>query len=362
MSNILICPLDWGMGHATRVQQVAAYLHAGGHNVTVAASPSYLDTFGDSVCSNKIPFRSFRIRYSSFIPQFIFILLQAPALVIQFFIDFIRVAGMVRKYNVDIVISDNRFGAFSTRAWSVYITHQLQILTPLGNYKRGYLLTQVHRFIASLYNEIWVPDIDSWLSGKLTEGHTHSGKLYNIGALSMLQLYKPEKPPSFPEGEYVAVLISGPEPQRKIIEQILLRKLGNDKRRYVFAGGKIQGAGEIEIYNNITVYKYLSPSQTRYLIENSNGVICRAGYSTIMDLVKLEKSALLIPTPGQTEQEYLAAYLSERGLFNSVKQKQLRSINTSPGVGKINAGSYLEKCDKNFRETLKGLIKRSSSP
>lgn len=361
MSNILICPLDWGMGHATRVQQVAAFFHAGGHKVIIAASPAYLDSFGSSVCSLKVPFRSLCIRYSSFLPQFIFILLQSPLLAVQFFIDLVKVACMVRKYDVDIVISDNRFGAFSTRARSVYITHQLQVLSPFRNYRPAPVLTFVHRVIASLYNEIWIPDISSCLSGKLTKPCGKASKLYEIGALSMLHLYSPEEPPSFPGGDYIAVLISGPEPQRSILQEILLRKFENQEKQYVFAGGNIRGDREVKKYKNITLYSYLSPPHTRFLLERSRGIICRAGYSTIMDLVKLGKSALLVPTPGQTEQEYLAHYLSEKGLFTSVKQSQIKLLNPGPLPEKLNTGSYLEESDKKFRETLSNLVKRSSS-
>ena len=357
MKKIMICPLDWGMGHATRITQLAAHLHSQGHYVIIAAAEEYLSLYNNDMCSQKIEFSSLKVRYSRFLPQVLIILLQAPLLIFQFFSDIYRTGRLVRKHKVDIVISDNRFGAVSNRAYSIYLTHQLKIFAPLI----GPLLTFVHRGIASMYKEIWVPDAGSFLTGELSREGRLAKKCHSVGLLSMMLQHSSGRPETLPEGKFITVILSGPEPQRSLLEKLLLNKFSGAETKVLFAGGKIRAGTDAGIKENIISYPYLPPSEIKYLIENSAAIICRAGYSTIMDLVSLNRSAILIPTPGQTEQKYLTDYLSEQGLFTGFKQNRLKGEPLPDFPVERSHGDYLALSLKLFTETVDGMIKRSSS-
>lgn len=361
MKNILICPLDWGMGHATRVRQIAYRLQQDGHNVIIAASEPLLKVYDDSVCSGKIVFSSLRVRYSSFLPQYLVILLQAPFLLIQFLSDHYRVGRLVKRHNIDIVISDNRFGAWTKRVRSVYITHQLTIKLPGKTELFARLLTNIHRWIASMYDECWIPDIENGMAGELTD-YGIRFKARHIGILSMLNTCEEVKPEGLPAEGYYAVIISGPEPQRSLLEEKLLDKLSGSSERFVFAAGRSAGVGcEVRGTRGIWYYNYLDAGEMKYVLNHSKGVICRGGYSTLMDLVVVGKGAIVIPTPGQTEQEYLAEYLGKKGWLKSYSQSEIEEIDIKqiphpPGFEDIR-----ERSKVLLGEALDKLIRRPSS-
>lgn len=360
MKNILICPLNWGIGHATRVKPIASRLMAMGNNVIIAAPDKLLSLYDNSTCNKKIRFSSISIIYSVIFPQYLAIAIQFPLLFIQYLSDLYRIRTLLKKHNIDILISDNRFGAFSRNIYSVYITHQLSLSAPSGLGFAARLASAIHRKIAARYSECWVPDIDGFLSSGLGSHNNRLKNTRDIGLLSMMSIVSSEKPDSLPPKPFHTVILSGPEPQRSSLKNILLSKLKDRKEQYVFACGK-PGKEKTEIYNNITLYSYLDASHLRYVIENSETIICRAGYSTIMDLVYLEKSALLIPTPGQTEQEYLSTSLSEKGLFGYIDQSQVSS-SALPNIP--SGGNFIDY--KNLSAdllyyALNRLIRRSSS-
>lgn len=361
MKTILICPLDWGMGHATRVQQVAGYLKDKGHVIIIATSPRYLDLFDRSVYTIRLSFKSYRARYSSFLPQYICLLLQAPIMLLQYFVDRVRTAKLAKKYNVDIVISDNRFGARSRKARSIYITHQISIKANPFGINLGKILTSVHRKITERFDEIWVPDYLGFLSGDLSFSKGRIKNRYWIGALSMLNVHSNQKPEQLPEGKFTLVILSGPEPQRTILEKLLIKKLLKEEGSFIFAGGSISSELTFRKEDNLLIYNYLPPIALKYLIKESKAIICRAGYSTIMDLVSLGRNALLIPTPGQTEQEYLAEYLTKLGLFSTIKQSNISKTPFPPYPVPANMTNYLEKSNLAFKETIDGLFNRLSS-
>ncbi len=360
MKNILICPLNWGMGHATRVKQIAAYLMASGHNVSIAAPDNLLELFDDSLCNNKIRVQSPVIKYSSKLPQYLFVALQSPVLILNYFRDLYKFGRLVKKYNIDILISDNRFGARSSLAWSVYITHQLTIILPSPFRKAGKISSLIHRKIASSFNECWIPDSDSYLSGKLSLHNNTLTNVKDIGLLSMLGLAESRKPVSLPSGKFYTVILSGPEPQKSILRALLYASLSGKEEQYVFACGD-HDTKSLQKNKNITLYSYLDAGELRYVIENCEGLICRAGYSTIMDLVYMGKSALLIPTPGQTEQEYLASHLSSKGLFNYILQSDIQKAETLNIPQNTDFKEFNLKSSYIFKEVIDGLVKRSSS-
>ena len=219
------------------------------------------------------------------------------------------VERIVKEKRIDIVISDNRYGCFSNRVRSILITHQINIqmpsfygfLEPFVNY---YNWQQIKKFF-----RVWVPDFrdDRNLTGNLSSSNT-VGRRY-IGQLSRME--------PIPNAEHkydLLVLISGPEPQRTSFENLMRRQLYNYHGSSLLVKGKPTGSSEIVTMGRLSEVDFLDSKDLNLVMEESDMVVCRSGYSTIMDLAKLGKSAILVPTPGQTEQVYLAKTLFKKGI------------------------------------------------
>ncbi|WP_340170632.1 glycosyltransferase [Lacinutrix sp.] len=166
----------------------------------------------------------------------------------------------------------------------------------------------LNNFQLKNFDEIWVPDFknESNLSGKL--GHLPKKSKFKIrylGPLSKLNKTKSEKKHD------IMVLLSGPEPQRSIIETILFKELDTFSGSILFVKRKIESKQTKISKNKFTIYNYMTTHELEKAINNSSIIISRSGYTTVMDLAKLEKTAFFIPTPGQFEQEYLAKRLSD---------------------------------------------------
>jgi len=216
------------------------------------------------------------------------------------------VSEIIEHEDIYGLISDNRFGVHSNKIPSVYITHQLNVLS--GN--TTFITSKIHQRIIKKFDECWVPDNqgESNLSGKL--GHLNNGNLNlkYIGVLSRFNSIENEL-------KYdLLVLLSGPEPQRTLLENKLLKELKNFKGIVMFVRGVLASKSIIKAPENFKVVNYLLANNLEKTINESDIVIARSGYSTVMDLSILGKKAFFIPTPGQFEQEYLAKQLSEKSI------------------------------------------------
>ncbi|MFD1292973.1 glycosyltransferase [Lutibacter holmesii] len=253
---------------------------------------------------------------------------------------------IIEKEHILGVISDNRFGVRSKKVPSVYITHQLQVLS--GN--TTYFTSKVHQKIWEKFDECWIPDTASTpnLSGKL--GHLQSSKfkLKYIGILSRLNYFKTTL-------KYdLLVLLSGPEPQRSILESKVLTALKNYQGKVLFVRGALKNAAALQTAENIEVNNYLLSLDLEKAINESKLVLARSGYSTIMDLAVLGKKAFFIPTPGQFEQEYLAEKLSKESIApfstqDKFKIEDLKKANNFKGLQAIKSELNL-----NLFELFKG--------
>ena len=222
---------------------------------------------------------------------------------------------LVGEHAIDGIISDNRYGCFSKRARCAFITHQLNVQVPNGFLE--WAANGVLRRALKKFDDIWVPDVAGApnLSGKLS----HFEETASIGATFLGPLTRFQKYERSVEYD-VAVVLSGPEPQRSILEQRLLEQAMTLPRKFIFVRGKTQSKEHYFVSENVEVVSYLTSKDLNDVLMASKVVVCRSGYSSIMDLTALGKKALLIPTPGQTEQEYLAGYLSDQQLFLSQPQ------------------------------------------
>lgn len=354
--NILICPLEWGLGHASRVIPVARRLREMNHNVMIGAGESLKSFFAAELPEFPfIVFPGFKPRYSVFFPQYLAIALQFPVLVFHIVRERIILKKIVKKFNIQLLISDNRFGLWHKKITSVYITHMplipfpkfLKFLEGAGAF--------LHQLIISKYSWCLIPDLPGELniSGRLTHLKTLPSNSVFTGLLSRFSgKIIPDQ--NHIKKEFNLILLSGPEPQKSILKRKLVRLLEVREQETIILTGNPEKTTSSVTAGKVTLYNHLPAHELEQLISSSKSIIARSGYSTIMDLIALNRSALLIPTPGQTEQEYLAKYLSEKGWFSMVTQKELKRPLYLPGT-EAKWSSEIISNSKNLLE--KALIK-----
>jgi len=223
---------------------------------------------------------------------------------------------IIKEHEIDAIISDNRFGLYNSKISCIYITHQLLIKT--GNKFTGKIAQKIHYYFISKYNECWIPDFrDNGLAGDLSHPETVPRNVKYIGALSRF-----EKLTDIKKKYDLLILLSGPEPQRSTFEKMILHNLKNLNATVLLVRG-LPGKKETVTCNNhsVKIVNHLSAGELNCAIQRSAIIISRSGYTTIMDLVKIQQKSILVPTPGQTEQEYLARHLQEKNIFFAVEQE-----------------------------------------
>ena len=224
--------------------------------------------------------------------------------------------ALVKKHNINGIISDNRLGVRSKKVPNIFITHQLNVLSG----STTWLSTKIHQNIIKKFDECWVPDNEFTpnLSGKLGHTNNTSFPVKYLGPLSRLK--KTDTTRIYD----LMVLLSGPEPQRSLLENKLLKELNMFKGKVLFVRGVIEAEENITIKENITIYNFMQSNALEQGINSSNIILSRSGYTTVMDLAKIGKKAFFIPTPGQFEQEYLAKTLDEMGLVPACSQDNFK--------------------------------------
>jgi hypothetical protein len=307
------------------------------YKVIIASGEEHLSLFRSELPDlSYVNFPGFKPGYSRYLPQYISLLFKLPILVFHIIKEHQRVKRIISENHIDIIISDNRFGLWNRNIISVYVTHMLRI--PLPETLRflepvGILL---HRRIIKKYDYCFIPDLPGELnlSGRLSHGLRLPDNVRFIGILSKFTL--PEQSHGFSESTpHYTVILSGPEPQREMLRQKLITLLKNEPAGTIIFEGKPNTPGKTHKEGNITFFSHLPTSEMKAVIQSSQKIITRSGYTTIMELVSLNCTALLIPTPGQTEQEYLAEYLSEKGWFTTLRQSEIgtkreyREVNSS---------------------------------
>jgi len=330
--NILICPLEWGLGHAARMIPVARILRDMNHNVIIGSGEEHLSFFRNELPGLMfIEFRGFKPVYSRVFPQYLALLLKTPILLYHIILEHFQLKRIIRDHSIDIVISDNRFGLWNRNVTTAYVTHMPLIPFPKPFRFLEFIGILLHRAVIKKYSLCFIPDLPGEfnVSGRLSHGINLPKNVRYIGILSRLSANF-SSPPASGKFEHNTVVLSGPEPQRDILKQKLIRLLKNKKPDTVMLEGKPGITKIINKSGNITFYNHLQASEMEEIIKDSNGIISRSGYSTIMELISLNCSALLIPTPGQTEQEYLAEHLSEKGWFSTISQSKINGDITLP--------------------------------
>ena len=310
MRKVIVAPLNWGLGHASRCIPVIKALQKGQLTPVIASDGAALELLQKEFPKlESIELPSYKISYGKYLKWSLF---KKIPVIIKTIRREQRVIHQYLEKNSTVVgiISDNRFGIRSSGLPSVYITHQINvksgILKPITSY--------FHQRIIKKFDECWIPDDkDSRFSGELSL----SKKLFNqkyIGVLSRLQKKDVKKTLD------LLIVLSGPEPNRTQLEEKLIEKFYNSNLKICLVQGKIEPRETTVELGNIQIINFALTEKLGFLLNASKQVICRSGYSSVMDLITSGKSAILIPTKNQNEQEYLAQYLNKKGYFSMISE------------------------------------------
>ena len=322
--RILVAPLDWGLGHAARCIPVIKELIQQEAEVFIYGSAHVLNYLQKHFPHlEQIQSNEQEIHYSKHLPAWLKILLQTNKINKNIKLEYTNLQSLIKTHQIDGVISDNRYGLNSKLIPCVFVTHQLNPKVPRN---LGFLRKSIqHKIIAwtSNFDEIWIPDLSCShsLSADLSITTSKNSKHKHLGILSRFSSNQIVH--NTPNG-YLAI-ISGPEPQRTILFQELLRIEKTLSLGMTFIIDKISDKVRSDEMNNMRIL--VQPNDHEFLQEISNAqhIVCRSGYSSLMDLIRLKRTALFIPTPGQTEQEYLAEESMKWG-FGFKKQSTLKAI------------------------------------
>jgi len=361
MARVLVSPLNWGLGHATRDIPIISSLLAHGHEVTIAACGNAL-----RVLRNEFPdlpfieFPDYPVWYSGnrfFLPKFV---ASFPLILRALGEERKKLRAILEKEKFDLIVSDNRLGVYSDTVPSVFISHQLHYHLPLMLWPLELASLPVNGYLHEKFDRVIVPDNppgNGSLAGKLSLPGTDATRERAYFAGILTSMHRRE----LPEDLDVLALISGPEPQRTRLEELLVplvRDLGGES---VVLLGSPEGSRYADTSANCTVIPYASTEEKEILMNRARFIICRSGYTSVMEIAELgKKQALFIPTPGQTEQEYLSGYYEQKRWFHSVSQYGLalpddiaaaKNYTGFPGMGHTR-----ENVGRLYREVFAGYL------
>jgi uncharacterized protein (TIGR00661 family) len=320
--KILVAPLDWGLGHATRCIPIIRQLIADNCTVLIAASgkvKTLLEAEFPDLRFLHLP--GYNIEYAvSGWGLAAKIVVQIPKILSAIKEEQAWLHNVVEEENIDAVIADNRYGLHHPGIRTVFLSHQLLIKAPVKIAED--VLQDINYNYINQFNECWVPDLegDDNFAGSLS----HPVKLpavpvYYVGILSRFADNKNNS-----VGSNLLVVLSGPEPQRSLLENLLIGELENYAGQVDLVRGLPEEKEPLQVKPNISVFNHLPAVALEEKMSKAAMVIARSGYSTVMDLAVLRKKSILIPTPGQTEQEYLSEHLLKKNFALCIPQKKFR--------------------------------------
>ena len=332
--TILFAALNWGIGHATRDIPIIDRLLQKGCNVILASDGSALKVWQRHYPDlQTIELPSWNIKYQRWGSFTLMMASRAPYIIKAINEENKLVKKLIEKHNIDGIISDNRFGVRSNTIPSIFITHQVSLR--LNKYLRFAepALDYFNHYFIKKFDAVWIPDFEEEpnLSGQLSHRHTLNNKTKYIGPISrFMDIWDGV----YPEKEYdVAVVLSGVEPQRSMLEEKLIEQLKpmKDLKVMVVQGKSSENTHRI-IRPGFTIKSFMDSEELLQTFLTSKYIVCRSGYSTILDLAVLKQTALMIPTPGQTEQVYLGEWMDKEGLIVSQPQDE---INIEKAMSKL---------------------------
>ena len=357
--RILVAPLDWGLGHATRCIPIIKELLAQDCEVWLAGEGAQ-----EIVLQKEFPQLQFlhldgyRVQYAK----------SAIGLIRNIFFQTVKILRAIKKekkwlkekaeqYGFDAVISDNRYGLYHKNIPCIFITHQLKIKSPLGKWSEKILQKRNYSYI-NRFKECWIPDEEG--KNNLACELSHPEKkpktpIKYLGILSRFSLSTTKE-----NKDHLLIILSGPEPQRSILENIIIKQIAHYNGTATIVRGLPASTSLVPSTNSILFYNHLLAEEMNKEMQKAEFVIARCGYSTVMDLITLQKKSIFIPTPGQTEQEYLAKYLMEKAFAFCLDQRNVsledilkKAKSFSYQLPPMNDEAKLRKVIEDFVRSLK---------
>lgn len=323
--RILVAPLDWGLGHATRCIPIIQSLLTQGADVWLAG-----EGLQKELLQQEFPKLSFlqldgyRVKYASTaIGLIVSLLRQTNKIFSAIKKENSWLKKVVDEYGFDAVISDNRYGLYHASIPCIFITHQLTIKTSLGKLTEQFLQKRNYNYI-NRFTECWVPDSanNNNLAGVLSHPEKKPAiPVHYIGILSRFQIAVGQE-----KKDHLLIVLSGPEPQRSILEEKIISEIAHYPATATIVRGLPGSDSVIPSTGMIKFFNHLPADELKKEMQQAEYIIGRCGYSSIMDIVKLQKKSILIPTPGQTEQGYLANYLFQQKIAFTLLQKDFLLI------------------------------------
>ena len=340
---MLIAPLDWGLGHATRCIPIIKELIHQGARVIIAASGSQKNLLKEEFpLLEFLEIPGYEIRYKKGFLLKWTLVMRIPAILKKINKENKWLERLLENREIDAVISDNRYGLFHKASYCVFITHQLSIESGWGSQEftgglSRHLAGAVGRWVDKKimkwnyrlirkFSICWVPDLPGSpsLAGKLS--HPEYLPPVPVKYIGIQSRFRKEEKEII--HNTLLILISGPEPQRTEFENIFFHQLVGLVCQTVLVRGLPGSQHSIPfIREDLKIYNHLPAEELNELLNRSEFIVARSGYSTIMDLVNLKRNAILVPTPGQPEQEYLGYYMHEKKWMFSVPQKKFNIEN-----------------------------------
>lgn len=316
-TRILIAPLNWGLGHATRCMPIIHELLQYPVEVILASDGRALQLlqkeFPQLTCI-ELPAYDVHYRSANMIWNIGY---QVPKILRAIYKEKKAIQRIIQDHQIGLIISDNRYGCYHPSVQTIFMTHQVNLKIPFKALEK--ITNSLNHLWLKKFDAVWIPDYqeDNNLAGTLSR----SAGLKNVTYLGPLSRFMKKDIPI----KYDAIIVlSGPEPQRSILEKKIIKQAQLLPYQFLMVQGKPEVNKHFFI-KNIEVHSFLTAEDLNTAILASQVVISRSGYSTLMDLVVLEKKAIFIPTPGQTEQEYLAEQVQVffQNQFYSQNQKDL---------------------------------------
>ncbi len=339
--------LNWGLGHASRsLPLIRNYLRLG-HDVICASDGEALLMLRKELPDLMVlQLPGYGIQYGSrYMPYNM--LKHGPKMLRTIWTEHDLTKVIAERHQIDCIISDNRYGCYHPEIPSALITHQLQVFT--GQKLLDVYIRRQIRGWCKKFHEIWIPDQlpPGNITGDLSGVDTHPIPKYYLGVISELTS-QPRK------GKYDAVaVISGPEPQRTHFEHIVTKQLSVLNGRYAIVRGKPDVEDPVTTKGNLTIFSYQTRAELSALLQETEIVISRSGYTTLMDLAHTGHKAILCPTPGQYEQIYLADRLANQSQCVYLRQESLNladAFDKVQHVGPVGVG--LQCVDTDYAERL----------
>jgi uncharacterized protein (TIGR00661 family) len=317
--RILFGVFDWGLGHATRDTPLITAMLEQRHEVHILSTGHALQIlrnhFGERCTYHDVPSvyppytksRFFKLKFTLSAPRMARTLAKAR-----------RKSKRIIDSGFDRVVSDCRYDVYDRPDNSYLINHQLRFKAPIGAQRllERWLAMRMKRYAAILVPDFEEPNLTGVLSHQLH--YLRKDRIRYIGMLSHLRKL------ALPQDIDYLISLSGPEPQRTILEKRVLAQVGQLKGRIIIAGGRPGGQNE-DLGPNVQYFGFLNAEQQQDAMNRARFIVTRSGYTTMMELVELEKThVLLLPTPGQTEQEYLGDYCEKHGYYPHINQFRLQ--------------------------------------